>query len=118
MKVAVCVKIVSGALNPFDESALECALQLSRDVTVLSMGPRTAESVLQPLTRLGARVVLLSDPCFAGSDTLATAYVLSKAMESIKPDIILCGRQSIDGDTAQVGPMVSAMLDIPLITNA
>lgn len=118
MKVAVCVKIVSGALNPFDESALECALQLSRDVTVLSMGPRTAESVLQPLTRLGARVVLLSDPCFAGSDTLATAYVLSRAMESIKPDIILCGRQSIDGDTAQVGPMVSAMLDIPLITNA
>ncbi len=118
MKIVVCVKIIDGAINPFDEAAIECALSLSDDVTVLSMGPMSFENVLKPLTRLGAKVILVSDTVFAGSDTLATAYVLSKAMQKISPELILCGRQSIDGDTAQVGPMLSAMLDIPLITNA
>lgn len=118
MKILVCAKVVKGELNPFDESALECALQLSDDVTVISMGPKSCESVLKPLTRLGAKVILISDHNFAGSDTLATSYILSTAIEQMDYDLILCGRQSIDGDTAQVGPMLSQMLRTSLITNA
>ncbi|MBQ5884828.1 MAG: FAD-binding protein [Clostridia bacterium] len=118
MKILVCVKVVKGELNPFDESALECALQLSDDVTVVSMGPKVCENALKPLTRLGAKVILISDNCFAGADTLATSYILSTAIKEMDYDLILCGRQSIDGDTAQVGPMLSQMLGIPLITNA
>lgn len=118
MKVLVCVKVIKGELNPFDESALECALQLSEDVTILSMGPKSAENVLKPLTRLGAKSVLITDTLFAGSDTLATSYILSTAIKQMEYDLILCGRQSIDGDTAQVGPMLSQMLGLPLITNA
>ncbi len=118
MKILVCVKIVKGELNPFDESALECALQLSDDVTVLSMGPASCEQVLKPLTRLGAKVVLVSDTVYAGSDTLATSYILSNAIKQMKYDLILCGRQSVDGDTAQVGPMLSQKLGIEIITNA
>ncbi|MBQ7900988.1 MAG: FAD-binding protein [Clostridia bacterium] len=118
MKVLVCAKIIKGELNPFDEAALECALRLSDDVTVVSMSPKTAENALRPLTRLGAKVVLISDSKYAGSDTLATAYILSEAIKKIGFDLILCGRQSIDGDTAQVGPMLSQMLNIPVITNA
>ncbi len=118
MKILVCVKVINGELNPFDESALECALKLSSDVTVISMGPKSCEDVLKPLTRLGAKVVLISDTVFAGSDTLATSYILSTAIEKMEYDLILCGRQSVDGDTAQVGPMLATMLDIPLITNA
>ena len=118
MKILVCVKVVKGELNPFDESALECALQLSNDVTVISMGPKSSENALKPLTRLGAKVILISDNCFAGSDTLATSYILSSVIKGMDYDLILCGRQSIDGDTAQVGPMLSEMLGISLITNA
>ena len=118
MKIIVCVKVIKGELNPFDESALECALSLSNDVTVLSMGPRSCEDVLKPLTRLGAKVVLISDALYAGSDTLATSYILSTAIKNMEYDIILCGRQSIDGDTAQVGPMLSQMLGCSLVTNA
>ncbi len=118
MKILVCVKVVKGEINPFDESALERALQLSNDVTVISMGPKSSEAVLKPLTRLGAKVILISDPLFAGSDTLATSYILSTAIKQTDYDLILCGRQSIDGDTAQVGPMLSEMLGISLITNA
>lgn len=118
MKIIVCVKVIKGELNPFDESALECAFQLSDDVTVVSMGPPSAENTLKPLTRLGAKVILVSDNCFAGSDTLATSYVLSEAIGQMEYDLIICGRQSIDGDTAQVGPMLSNKLEIPLITNA
>lgn len=118
MKILVCVKVIKGELNPFDESALECALQISDDVTVISMGPKNCESVLKPLTRLGAKVILISDNRFAGSDTLATSYILSTAIKQMNYDLILCGRQSIDGDTAQVGPMLSQMLKTSLITNA
>lgn len=118
MKILVCVKVIKGELNPFDESALECALQLSKDVTVISMGPPSAKDVLLPLTRLGAKVNLISDSLYAGSDTLATSYILSTAVKQLEYDLILCGRQSIDGDTAQVGPMLATMLGIPLITNA
>ena len=118
MRILVCAKVIKGEINPFDESALECALQLSDDVTVISMGPKNCESVLKPLTRLGAKVILKSDSVFAGSDTLATSYILSTAIKQMEYDLILCGRQSIDGDTAQVGPMLSQKLSIPVITNA
>jgi len=118
MKILVLVKVIKGEINPFDESALECALGLGGDVTVLTMGPKNNETVLKPLTRLGAKVILISDSVFAGSDTLATSYVLSTAIKKMEYDLILCGRQSVDGDTAQVGPMVSKMLGINLITNA
>ena len=118
MKIIVCVKVSNGELNPFDASALECALQLSDDVTVVSMGPKDCASVLLPLTRLGAKAVLISDPLFAGSDTLATAYVLSTALKQMEYDLVLCGRQSTDGDTAQVGPMLAQMLSVPVVTNA
>jgi len=118
MKILVCVKVIKGEINPFDESALECALTMSNEVTVISMGPISTKPVLEKLTRLGAKVILLSDSIYAGSDTLATSYILSKQIEKMDYDLILCGRQSIDGDTAQVGPMLSAKLGIPLITNA
>ncbi len=118
MKIAVCVKVIKGEINPFDESALECALRLSDDVTIISMCPESAQNALLPLTRLGAKAVLISDPAYAGSDTLSTSYILSKAISLMKYDLILCGRQSVDGDTAQVGPMLSHMLGISLVTNA
>ncbi len=117
MKTLVCVKVIKGEINPFDESALECALRLSDDVTVISMGTKNCETVLKPLTRLGAKVILISDSIFAGSDTLATSYILSTAIKGMGYDLILCGRQSVDGDTAQVGPMLSQMLGCSLITN-
>ena len=118
MKILVLVKVIKGEINPFDESALECALGLSSEVTVLTMGPKSNEAVLKPLTRLGAKVVLITDGVFAGSDTLATSYILSTAIKQMEYDLILCGRQSVDGDTAQVGPMLSQKLSIPVITNA
>ena len=118
MKIIVCVKIINGEINPFDESALECALRLGNDVTVVSMGPESCKSALLPLTRLGAKVTLISDTVFAGSDTLVTARILSAAIKNMDYDLILCGRQSIDGDTAQVGPMLSYMLGLRLITSA
>ncbi len=118
MKILVCLKVVKGEINPFDESALECALRLSNDVTVISMCPKSAKNVLLPLTRLGAKVILISDSAYAGSDTLATSYILSKAINLLEYDLILCGRQTVDGDTAQVGPMLSQKLNLPLITNA
>ena len=118
MKILVCVKVVGGELNPFDACALEEALRLGGEVSVLSMCPTSAESVLRPLTRLGVKnVYLLSDPCYAGSDTLATSYILSLAAQKIGFDLILCGRQTVDGDTAQVGPCLATKLGVGLVTN-
>ena len=118
MKILVCVKVVNGELNPFDACALEEALRLGGEVSVLSMCPASAESVLRPLTRLGVKnVYLLSDAVYAGSDTLATSYILSLAAKKIGFDLILCGRQTIDGDTAQVGPCLATKLGIGLVTN-
>ena len=112
MRIAVCVRQgLDGELNPFDASAYEVALsEPDAEVIPVSMGvPKTADLLLR-LTRLGAsRAVLLSDPMFAGSDTLATAYVLSRAMERLKPDRILCGRKTLIGDTGQVPPMLAEM---------
>ena len=84
MRTAVLVKVVDGEINPFDASAVEHALTLGGEVAVVSMGPKPWVDVLQPLTRLGvSRVLLLSDPAFAGSDTLATATVLTVPLPSV-----------------------------------
>ena len=118
MKIVVCIKYFNGEMNPFDECALECALSVSDDVTVVSMGPLFVSERIKELTRLGAkRVILLSDTAFAGADTLATARTLAQCIRTINPDLVLCGRQSIDGDTAQVGPELSVFLGYKLITN-
>ena len=117
MRVVVCVKETQGELSPFDQSAVECALEISDDVTVISMGRPSAEEVLLRLTRLGCKAVLLTDTSFAGADTLATAYALSLAIKDLAPDLIICGRQSIDGDTAQTGPALATMLGCSLAAN-
>ncbi len=107
-------------MNPFDASALECALALpGAEVTLVSMGRPEVAELLHRLARLGAqRAVLLTDPLFAGSDTLATSYVLSLAAQKLRPDLILCGRQSVDSETAQVGPCLAALLGLPVVTGA
>ena len=119
MKIVVCVKQVNGELNPFDACALETALRIENaDITVISMGRPQVADMLKSLTRLGiTRAILLTDNAFAGADTLATSYTLSLAIKKINPELVICGRQSVDGDTAQVGPCLSQMLDFSLITN-
>ncbi|MEW6536478.1 MAG: electron transfer flavoprotein subunit beta/FixA family protein [Candidatus Auribacterota bacterium] len=108
--------------NPDDMYALEMALRLKEQfggtITVLTMGPPTANDILrQALYRGADKCILLTDRKFAGSDTLATSMVLSHAIKKIgKYSLILCGRQAIDGDTAQVGPQVAEKLDLPQIT--
>ncbi|OQY22319.1 MAG: hypothetical protein B6I35_06445, partial [Anaerolineaceae bacterium 4572_32.2] len=110
--------------NPEDLNALEMALQVKEQhggqVTVLTMGPpRAAEVLRQALYRGADQVILLSDRKFAGSDTLATSYALKCAVEQVGAyDLVFCGRQAIDGDTAQVGPQVAEKLGIPQITYA
>jgi len=110
--------------NPEDRNALEMALQVTEQhggqVTVLTMGPpRAAEVLREALYRGADRVILLSDRKFAGSDTLATSYALKCAIEQIGDfDLVFCGRQAIDGDTAQVGPQVAEKLGLPQITYA
>ena len=119
MKVVVCVRqSVSGELNPFDACAYEAALRSpDAEVTLLSMGPEKARDFRLNLTRLGAaRAVHLCDRAFAGADTLATAYTLSLAVARLAPDLILCGRQTVDGDTGQVGPELSVMAGYSLVT--
>ena len=118
MKILVCLKVINGELNPFDACALEEALRIGGEVSVLSMCPISAADTLRPLTRLGVKnVYLLSDSVYAGSDTLATSYILSLVAQKIGFDLIICGRQTIDGDTAQVGPCLATKLGIGLITN-
>ena len=108
-------------INPYDMHALEAGLQIKEKtggkVTVLTMGPPQAETALRDAIAMGAdEAVLLTDRAFAGSDTWATAYTLSKAIQQIGADIILCGKQAIDGDTAQVGPEIAEFMDIPHIS--
>jgi electron transfer flavoprotein beta subunit len=108
--------------NPEDLNALEEALKLKRlhgaRVSVITMGPQAAVQVLRESLFRGAdEVVLLSDKAFAGADTLATSYTLAQAIAKLGEfDLVLCGRQAIDGDTAQVGPQTAEKLDIPQIT--
>lgn len=118
-KILVLAKIIDGDLNPFDGAALESALRFrGAEVTVLSMCPKTAEPALRALTRLGVhRVILLTDRLYAGSDTLATAYILSLAAKTVDFDMVFCGRQTTDGDTGQVGPCLAELLGVPCITN-
>lgn len=142
MKIIVCVKQVPDAkdvrldpvtntlaregvesiMNPYDQHALEEAVRLVEvhggEVTVITMGPPQAEEILRQAISCGAdRAVLISDRAFAGADTWATAYTLEKTVRKLGPfDLILCGKQAIDGDTAQVGPGLATRLDIPCIT--
>ena len=109
---------VPSMINPFDVNAIEAALQvrekLGGKVTVITMGPPQADAALREAVSMGAdEAILISDRAFAGSDTWATSYTLSLAIRKIGFDIVLCGKQAIDGDTAQVGPEVAAFLDIP-----
>lgn len=119
LKVVVAVKLYKGEISPFDGSALECALTLKdAEVTVVSMSPPSAKEKFEYLTRLGVKVVLITDKAYAGSDTLVTATVLSRAISRLSPDIVLCGRQSVDGDTAQVPAEISQMLGYEFIPYA
>ncbi|WOH80209.1 electron transfer flavoprotein subunit beta/FixA family protein [Bradyrhizobium sp. BEA-2-5] len=113
-------------INPYDLFALEAALELrdqfGGEVTVLTMGPPSAEDSLRKALTFGAdRAVLLTDRCFAGSDTLATTYALATAIRKIAkeygmPDLIFTGKQTIDGDTAQVGPGIAKRLSVLQLT--
>ena len=142
MKIAVCIKQVpettevkinpetntliregvASITNPFDEFAVEEALltkeKYGGEVHVLTMGPPQAMEVLKNALAVGSdKVYLLSDKAFAGADTLATAYTLAKAIEKIGGvDLVICGKQAIDGDTAQVGPGIATRLGIPQLT--
>jgi electron transfer flavoprotein beta subunit len=112
---------VPSIINPYDLHALEAALQIREraggKVTVITMGPPQAEEALREAVSMGADDVrLISDRAFAGADTWATSYALYKAIEKIGYDVILCGKQAIDGDTAQVGPEVAEFLTIPHIS--
>lgn len=108
--------------NPEDLHALETALEIKENyggtVTVLTMGPPKAADVLRDCLFRGAdRAILLTDRRAAASDTLATSYIISQAIKAIGQfDFVFCGRQAIDGDTAQVGPQTAEKLDIPQIT--
>ncbi|MCK1641264.1 electron transfer flavoprotein subunit beta/FixA family protein [Bradyrhizobium sp. 157] len=113
-------------INPYDLFALEAALELrdklGGEITVLTMGPPSAEESLRKALTFGAdRAVLLTDRCFAGADTLATTYALATAIRKIgkeygQPDLIFTGKQTIDGDTAQVGPGIAKRLRVLQLT--
>jgi electron transfer flavoprotein beta subunit len=113
-------------INPYDLFALEAALRLrdlhGGEITVLTMGPPMAEDSLRRALSFGPdRAVLLTDRCFAGSDTLATSFALAEAIRKIgetygPPDVVFTGKQTIDGDTAQVGPGIAKRLNLYQLT--
>jgi len=113
---------VKSIINPFDMYAIEEGVRLKDKfggkVTVISMGPPQAEAALREAISLGAdEGILVCDRAFAGSDTWATSYTLAGAIKKVSVfDLIICGKQASDGDTAQVGPGISAHLDIPQVT--
>lgn len=115
---------VPSIMNPDDLHALEEALKIKdssdAEVIVLSMGPPQAKEVIQLAYAMGAdRGILVSDRKFGGSDTWATATILAEAINKIgNYDLVFCGRQAIDGDTAQVGPEIAEFLNIPQVTYA
>jgi electron transfer flavoprotein beta subunit len=141
MNVVVCLKQVPGTsevkinpqtntlirqgiknvMNPFDTYALEEGVRIKErcggKVTAISMGPPQAIEMLRESISLGAdAALLLSDSAFAGADTWSTAYTLSSAIKRLGQfDMVICGRQTTDGDTGQVGPEIAEMLDIPFI---
>lgn len=143
MKVVVCIKQVpdtnevsldpvTGTLirdgipsiiNPDDKAGLECALKLKDEhgahVTVISMGPPQADLALREALAMGAdEAILVTDRTFAGADTWATSCTLAAAVQTLEYDLVITGRQAIDGDTAQVGPQMSEHLHIPNISYA
>jgi electron transfer flavoprotein beta subunit len=113
---------VPSIINPFDEFAIEEGLRIREKcggkVTVITMGPPQADDILRTSLAMGAdEVALLSDRVFAGSDTLATSYTLSKGIEKIGDvDMVITGKQAIDGDTAQVGPGIASRLRFTQLT--
>ena len=120
-------KGVPSILNTYDAFALEQALRIKdKDpevkITVISMGPPQADPMLRDCLAVGAdNAYLVTDRKFGGSDTLATSYILSEAIKKVaetegKPDMVFCGLQAIDGDTAQVGPELAEHLDLPQVT--
>ena len=142
MNIVVCIKQVPGStqvkinpetgtlmrdsveavVNPFDEYAIEEAIRLKEKyagstVKVITMGPPQADEALRSAIAMGAdEGFLISDRAFAGSDTWATSYTIAKGIKKIGgADIIICGKQAIDGDTAQVGPGVAEMLGLPFV---
>jgi len=139
MNILVCIKQVPGTnkvevdeqtgvlkragieskMNPYDLYALETALRIKESaggtITVITMGPPQAESIIREAYMMGVdEGYILSDRAFAGADVLATSYTLSQGIKSIGSfDLIICGKQTTDGDTAQVGPAIAEHLDIP-----
>ena len=142
MKIIVCIKQVPGTnkvevdeetgvlkrdgveskMNPYDLYALETALKLKEkvggSVTVVTMGPLQAEAIIREAYTMGAdKGYVFSDRKFAGADVLATSYTLSQGINAVGDyDIIICGKQTTDGDTAQVGPAIAEYLNIPHVT--
>jgi len=112
---------IENMVNPFDTYALEEGVRLKERyggrVTAISMGPPQAEAVLREAIATGAdEAILLSDTAFAGADTWATACTLAKAVEKLgQYDMVICGRQTIDGDTGQVGPELAEILGITFV---
>lgn len=141
MKIVVCIKQVpdtteikinpvTGTLirdgvpsimNPDDKGGLELALELKEKynahITVITMGPPQADTILREAMAMGAdRAILLTDKRFAGADTLATSHALAGALRKLDFDLLITGRQAIDGDTAQVGPQIAEHLGLPQVT--
>ncbi|NMA67411.1 MAG: electron transfer flavoprotein subunit beta/FixA family protein [Clostridiaceae bacterium] len=143
MKILVCIKQVPGTsnvevdpvtgvlkrdgieskLNPYDLFSIELALRLKKeydcDVHTITMGPPQAKAIIQEAFCMGAdRGYVISDRKFAGADVLATSYTLSQGIEKLgKYDLIICGKQTTDGDTAQVGAEIAEFLEIPHVSN-
>ena len=141
MKIIVCIKQVPNTteikidpvtntlkrdgvpsiINPDDKTAIEAALQLKEKcgatVTVITMGPMQAEKALREALAMGAdEAFLISGREFAGSDTLATSTIIAAAIRKLGADVVFCGRQAIDGDTAQVGPQIAEKLHLPQVS--
>ncbi|MBQ8206823.1 MAG: electron transfer flavoprotein subunit beta/FixA family protein [Bacilli bacterium] len=112
---------VPSIINPDDKAGLEFALTLKQqngaEVTVITIGPMQAKKALAEAVAMGAdNAILLTDRAFAGADTLATSKALAAALKTLGYDLIITGRQAIDGDTAQVGPQIAEHLDIPQVS--
>ncbi len=112
---------VPSIINPDDKSGLEAALALKDEhgahITVLTMGPKQADVALREALAMGAdEAILLTDRKFAGADTLATSTTLAAAIKKLDCDLVIAGRQAIDGDTAQVGPQIAEHLNLPQVS--
>ena len=143
MKIVVCIKQVPNTnevkldpvtgtlirdgvpsiINPDDKAGLEAALRLKDEygahVTVISMGPPQADTALREALAMGAdEAILVTDRAFGGADTLATSTTIAAALKSLEFDLVITGRQAIDGDTAQVGPQIAEHLGLPNVSYA